>query len=159
METIHERCGQFTDKPVLLNWPGEASRIFINLYNYTLHQALYTMQLFTYSAFICASFWSGKRLDFRQSGLIILCILLVRRTNKPNQLLVFLSLLFLKNICCAIIRVKTWGLEVLDGVEKVLVGTWVGMDYLLPQHVIADTAGISSPKNTLSPLWLQPNTL
>ncbi|KAL0703542.1 hypothetical protein Bca4012_069967 [Brassica carinata] len=95
------------------------------------------MRIFTYSAFICASFWSGKRLDFQQSGLIILCILLVRRTNKPNQLLVFLSLLFLKNICCAIIRVKTGGLEVLDGVEKVLV---------------ADTPGISSPKNNLRPL-------
>ncbi|WZZ90287.1 hypothetical protein YC2023_118866 [Brassica napus] len=46
------------------------------------------MRIFTYSAFICASFWSGKRLDFQQSGLIILCILLVRRTNTPNQLLV-----------------------------------------------------------------------
>ncbi|KAH0898087.1 hypothetical protein HID58_047655, partial [Brassica napus] len=79
-------------------------------------QALYTMRIFTYSAFICASFWSGKRLDFQQSGL--------------------LSLLFLKNICCAIIRVKTGGLEVLDGVEKVLV----------------DTPGISSPKNNLRPL-------
>ncbi|KAH0876846.1 hypothetical protein HID58_064240 [Brassica napus] len=74
------------------------------------------MRIFTYSAFICASFWSGKRLDFQQSGLIILCILL--------------------NICCAIIRVKTGGLEVLDGVEKVLV----------------DTPGISSPKNNLRPL-------